>query len=96
MPPKREKNDVPVIDVDISDNENDAAPGTSNVSSEMASSQPLVQQQINPVSNAPSSFPNAQSLESRSFWKAGDYVVAPSLKPAPFEGLQFFHFFIFI
>ncbi|KAI4314800.1 hypothetical protein L6164_027672 [Bauhinia variegata] len=90
MPPKREREDVPVVNIDSSDDENGAGPGTSNASSSKTPShsqaRPQVQQQNNSASNTPLSASNNQLLQSRSFWKAGDYVVGPTSKPAPAEG----------
>lgn len=86
MPPKREKNDAPVVAIDCSDDENGAVPGTSNAASNKTPSQarPHSQQQNNPKPSAVSSVPS--SLECRSFWKAGDYVVGPTAKPPPLQG----------
>ncbi|KAF7828908.1 protein MICRORCHIDIA 1-like [Senna tora] len=85
MPPKREKDDVNVVAID-SDDENDAVPGTSNAPSNKTPSQsmPSVQQQQNPASNTVSSVPG--NLEFRSFWKAGDYAVGPTVMPSPIQG----------
>ncbi|KAI4327668.1 hypothetical protein L6164_020100 [Bauhinia variegata] len=92
MPPKIERNDVPVVNIDCSDDENGTGPGpgTSNACSSKTPSQsqamPQVQLQNSYASNSPSSVSNNQMLQSRSFWKAGDYVVGPISKPAPAEG----------
>lgn len=89
-----EKNDVPVVDVG-SDDEDAAAsaagPSANDGSSEKTPSvaaTPQVQPQQQKTA-APDSAPSDSDRETigfRSFWKAGDYVVGPSSKPAPFEG----------
>ncbi|XP_027345437.1 protein MICRORCHIDIA 1-like isoform X1 [Abrus precatorius] len=84
-----EKNDVPIVDIDSDDEAVVAAgpPKNDTSSSQKASSQQveLVQQETPASSSAPS-VSHSQNVASRSFWKAGDYVVGPSSKPAPFQG----------
>lgn len=93
--PKTEKNGVPVVAIDIDDDADAtasmAASETNNESSEVTPSvselRVQLQQQKTFASSSPLSASNPQSLDSRSFWKAGDYVVGPSSKPAAFQGL---------
>ncbi|KAK7386554.1 hypothetical protein VNO78_26883 [Psophocarpus tetragonolobus] len=84
--PKTEKNDVAVLDIgsDADENVVPAVPSRNDASllQTLSSGVELVRQETPPSSSA-------QSLSdrlSRSFWKAGDYVVGPSSKPAPFQG----------
>ncbi|KAJ7944222.1 MORC family CW-type zinc finger protein 4 isoform X1 [Quillaja saponaria] len=89
MPPKIEKDAVPVVvEVCSSDDEDGVRPGTSNVSSNKTPLQtmPENQEQLSYTANTPSSVSNNQTLESRSFWKAGDYVVAPTKNPVLAQG----------
>ncbi|XP_028774654.1 protein MICRORCHIDIA 2 [Neltuma alba] len=87
MPPKREKNDADVVTIDSSDDENGAVPATSNAAFNKTPSeagpQPHVQRLNNFESNPVSLVPD--NLMSRSFWKAGDYVVGPTVKPPPVQ-----------
>lgn len=80
--PKTEKNHTPVVDIDSDD---DAAVLAKNDawSQKTPSSQVELVQQESPAS---SSSPSVSELHSRSFWKAGDYVVGPSSKPPAFQG----------
>ncbi|XP_061360859.1 protein MICRORCHIDIA 1-like [Gastrolobium bilobum] len=91
--PKTEKNDVPVVDIDSGDDADIAevaAPTKNAASSQKTQSvavpQVEVQQQETPASISAPSISDRQTLDSRSFWKAGDYVVGPASKPAPFQG----------
>ncbi|KAK7251134.1 hypothetical protein RIF29_34068 [Crotalaria pallida] len=79
--PKQEKDGVPVVDIDMDMDDDVVASVATN-----ASTSSELQHQITHASTSPLSVSNSQSLESRSFWKAGDYVVGPSSRPAPFEG----------
>ncbi|KAK7262898.1 hypothetical protein RJT34_30479 [Clitoria ternatea] len=89
--PKTEKNNVPVVDID-SDADGDpetlvgSGPGKNDASSKTPSSQVEPVMQETPESSSALSVSDAQTLESRSFWKAGDYVVTSSSKPAAFQG----------
>lgn len=86
MLPKQEKNGLHIVDVDSGGEENASVPATSNAASNKTISQPRPhdQQLVNPASNTECSVPN--NLDSRSFWKAGDYVVGPTVKPSPVQG----------
>ncbi|XP_054824316.1 protein MICRORCHIDIA 2-like isoform X2 [Prosopis cineraria] len=88
MPPKIEKNDSQVVIIDSSDDENGAVPGTSNAAFNKTPSEAgplsLFQQQNNLESNTVSLVPG--NVVPRSFWKAGDYVVGPIVKPPPVQG----------
>lgn len=88
--PKREKNDVLVVDTESDDDDDEAdavvasIPAKNDASSHKTPSPQveLVQQE----SPASSSALSVSDLQSRSFWKAGDYVVGSSSKPPPFQG----------
>ncbi|KAI9109779.1 hypothetical protein K1719_019409 [Acacia pycnantha] len=88
MSPERERSDAHFVTVDSSDDEIGAVPGTSNEAFNKTPSeagpQPEVQLLNNPESNTASLFPG--NLGFRSFWKAGDYVVGPTVKPPPVQG----------
>ncbi|KAE9607743.1 putative histidine kinase-like ATPase domain-containing protein [Lupinus albus] len=75
--PKTEKNGIAVVDIDddVDAAAASVAPSATNTttSSEVAPPAPQVQLQH-------------QNLDSRSFWKAGDYIVGSSSKPASFQG----------
>ncbi|KAK7360111.1 hypothetical protein VNO77_02087 [Canavalia gladiata] len=93
LPPKTGKNDVPIEDVHSGDDAHVEAVVAASLAKNDASSQKtpspqveLVQQETSASSFAPSEASDRQTIESRSFWKAGDYVVVPSSKPAPFQG----------
>ncbi|KAL3031823.1 hypothetical protein AAZX31_02G049200 [Glycine max] len=83
--PKTEQNDVPVVDIDSDDDGGAAVAPAKNDASSHKTPSPQVElvQQETPSS---SSSLSASDGLSRSFWKAGDYVVGPSSKPAPFQG----------
>ncbi|KAL2333755.1 hypothetical protein Fmac_014968 [Flemingia macrophylla] len=84
--PKTEKNNVPVVDIDNDDGDAvvAAVPCKNDTSSRRTTSSQLelVQQQTHASSSALS----VSDRQSRSFWKAGDYVVGPTSKPPPFQG----------
>ncbi|RDX72846.1 Protein MICRORCHIDIA 2, partial [Mucuna pruriens] len=85
--PKTEKNDVPVVDLDSDDDADTVVaivPAKNDASSQKTPSPQveLVPQETPVLSSALS----VSDHQSRSFWKAGDYVVGPSSKPAPFQG----------
>lgn len=79
--PKPERNGItiPVVEID-SDDETSAGAAMSDV--QFPTELPLQLQQ-NPESTSPPSV-----SRSHSFWKAGDYVVGPSSKPSPVQGLS--------
>ncbi|KAL5122621.1 Protein MICRORCHIDIA 1 [Glycine soja] len=83
--PKTEQNDVPVVDIDSDEDGGAAVAPAKNDASSHKTPSPQVElvQQETPSS---SSSLSASDGLSRSFWKAGDYVVGPSSKPAPFQG----------
>nr|KYP48418.1 hypothetical protein KK1_029880 [Cajanus cajan] len=85
--PKTEKNNVPVVDIDSDDGDDAvvaAVPAKNDASSQRTPSpQVELAQQETPASSSALSVSDRQS---RSFWKAGDYVVGPSSKPPPFQG----------
>jgi hypothetical protein len=80
--PKPEENGVliPIVDVD-SDNDEFSAATMTDVHLPVQSQQNLPQSSSAPFVS-----------ESRSFWKAGDYVVGPSSKPSHSQGLHNFPF----
>ncbi|XP_017436584.1 protein MICRORCHIDIA 1 isoform X2 [Vigna angularis] len=83
--PKTEKNDAPVVD---NDSDGDGGVTVASVikdklSQMIPSSQVELVQQETPVSSSTLSVSDGRF---RSFWKAGDYAVGPSSKPAPFQG----------
>ncbi|CAL9027171.1 unnamed protein product [Prunus brigantina] len=83
MAPKREKEAIPVVELD-SDDDNGAGVGApnqnNNASSTGAPPQATSQPQQQPLA------PNCQTLDSRSFWKAGDYAVGPTARPYIAQG----------
>ncbi|PQM37136.1 protein MICRORCHIDIA 2-like [Prunus yedoensis var. nudiflora] len=83
MAPKREKEAIPVVELD-SDDDNGAGVGApnqnNNASSTGAPPQATPQPQQQPLA------PNCQTLDSRSFWKAGDYAVGPTARPYIAQG----------
>ncbi|KAL6274027.1 hypothetical protein ACE6H2_024719 [Prunus campanulata] len=83
MAPKREKEAIPVVELD-SDDDNGAGIGApnqnNNDSSTGAPPQATPQPQQQPLA------PNCQTLDSRSFWKAGDYAVGPTARPYIAQG----------
>ncbi|ESW28090.1 hypothetical protein PHAVU_003G258200 [Phaseolus vulgaris] len=83
--PKTEKNDVLVVDIDSESEDGDTVVSTikDELSQKIPSSQVELVQQETPVSSSALSVPDGRF---RSFWKAGDFVVGPSSKPAPFQG----------
>ncbi|KAL2577027.1 hypothetical protein AAZV13_16G107900 [Glycine max] len=83
--PKTEQNDVPVVDIDSDENGVAAVAPAKNDASSHKTPSPQVElvQQETPASGSALS---ASDGLSRSFWKAGDYVVGPSSKPTPFQG----------
>ncbi|CAJ1942451.1 unnamed protein product [Sphenostylis stenocarpa] len=86
--PKIEKADVPVVDINSDSDDGvttvEVVPTKKSALTQKISSRrvELVQQET----PAPSSAPSVSGGLFRSFWKAGDYAVGPSLKPAPFQG----------
>lgn len=83
--PKTEQNDVPVVDIDSDEDGGAAVAPAKNDASSHKTPSPQVElvQQETPASGSALS---ASDGLSRSFWKAGDYVVGPSSKPTPFQG----------
>jgi len=83
--PKTEKDDVLVVDIDSESEDGDTVVSTikDELSQKIPSSQVELVQQETPVSSSALSVPDGRF---RSFWKAGDFVVGPSSKPAPFQG----------
>lgn len=76
MAPKREKDATTVVELD-SDDENGAGPqNQTNKPPPQTTSQPLQRPVI----------PNYQTLESRSFWRAGDYAVGPTSRASIAQG----------
>ncbi|CAN6563234.1 unnamed protein product [Malus baccata var. baccata] len=78
MAPKREKDATTVVELD-SDDENGAGAGPQNQTNNappQTTSQPPQQPAI----------PNNQTLESRSFWRAGDYAVGPTSRASIAQG----------
>lgn len=86
--PKTEKDDdVPVVDLDSAENSAVAAVEVNDAAAPPVAAAPI--QVEPPQPNTPAS--NSAPVYSRSFWKAGDYVVGPSVKPASDQGdLQHF------
>ncbi|XP_057420314.1 protein MICRORCHIDIA 1-like isoform X2 [Lotus japonicus] len=82
--PKTEKDDdVPVVDLDSTENSAVAAVEVNDAAAPPVAAAPI---QVEPPlpKNTPAS--NSAPVYSRSFWKAGDYVVGPSVKPASDQG----------
>lgn len=106
MPPKVEKQQpMNVVEIASSDDEVDIGPPpgmprkTTPSSSKSRRQQPQKQQQQDSSSEAIAApVPAYQSLDCRSFWKAGAYDVGPIASKAPAQGLQFRMclFFIFL
>ncbi|KAL1369728.1 hypothetical protein HN51_000100 [Arachis hypogaea] len=88
-----DKIDLPVVEV-ASDYEDAVASaarppsngGSARKSSPASTAQAQLQRQKTGASNSALSAYEGETIRFRSFWKAGDYVVGPSSKPAPFEG----------
>ncbi|WVZ25243.1 hypothetical protein V8G54_003787 [Vigna mungo] len=83
--PKTEKNDAPVVDID-SDGDDGVTVASAikdKLSQKIPSSQPELVQQETPISSSTLSVSDGRF---RNFWKAGDFAVGPSSKPAPFQG----------
>ncbi|GMP27284.1 hypothetical protein CsSME_00003343 [Camellia sinensis var. sinensis] len=88
MLPKQEKVPINVVDIDSSDDDEngfEAVARYGNTSSKVPSLQTNPKVQQNTLTNPPSSGSGYQSLESRSFWKAGNYNIGPT-KWAPTQG----------
>ncbi|KAF5960963.1 hypothetical protein HYC85_002172 [Camellia sinensis] len=88
MLPKQEKVPINVVDIDSSDDDEngfEAVTRYGNTSSKVPSLQTNPKVQQNTLTNPPSSGSGYQSLESRSFWKAGNYNIGPT-KWAPTQG----------
>lgn len=88
MSTKKEKGavTVAVVELDSSDDENAAGaarPNTNNASSKKVPPQVTPQAQ-RPQQQSPAV--GQQALATRSFWKAGEYVVGPSKRPAMAQG----------
>ncbi|XP_022740514.1 protein MICRORCHIDIA 2-like isoform X1 [Durio zibethinus] len=91
MPLKTEKEPLNVVDIASSDEEGGAKTvATKKVSSITAQPTPL---QISGLETSqgseaimPPLLPFNETLESRSFWKAGNYAVGPTSKPALLQG----------
>lgn len=82
MLPKQEKEPVNLVEIDSSDDEDGFGVGRSNNSSSI--NEPTIPQVETAAVNPPLASGN-QTLESRSFWKAGDFTVGPT-KFTPAQG----------
>lgn len=94
MAPKREKEAVEVVDIGSSDEENDAGGASERSGNAKASSgeappqtktQAAAQQQSSSEAATPS-VSDYQTLQFRSFWKAGSTDFGPSSVSAPARG----------
>ncbi|KAK7360109.1 hypothetical protein VNO77_02085 [Canavalia gladiata] len=85
-PPKTARNHIPIVDIDSDDDNNAEAVVTAGVAKNDASSQKSPSPQVELVQQETPALPESLTMESRSFWKAGDYVVDRPSKPAPFQG----------
>ena len=78
---------VAVVELDSSDDENAAGAARPNINS---ASSKKVTPQVTPQAQQPQQQQPAaggqQALATRSFWKAGEYVVGPSKRPAMAQG----------
>lgn len=90
MLPKQEKEPVNLVEIDSSDDEDGFGVGRSNNSSSI--NEPTIPQVETAAVNPPLASGN-QTLESRSFWKAGDFTVGPT-KFTPAQGCLWFHHFM--
>ncbi|TYI01478.1 hypothetical protein ES332_A11G203300v1 [Gossypium tomentosum] len=91
MPPKVEKEHLNVVDIASSDDDGDAQTVARKQASSLGERQlrrnissPEMPQSSGPIT--PPALPSGETLDSRSFWKAGNYVIGPTSKPALLEG----------
>ncbi|KAK8327681.1 hypothetical protein V6Z12_A11G199000 [Gossypium hirsutum] len=91
MPPKVEKEHLNVVDIASSDDDGDAQTVARKQASSLGERQlrrnissPEIPQSSGPIT--PPALPSGETLDSRSFWKAGNYVIGPTSKPALLEG----------
>ncbi|KAG8478210.1 hypothetical protein CXB51_028173 [Gossypium anomalum] len=91
MPPKVEKEHLNVVDIASSDDDGDAQTVARNKASSLGERQlrrnissPEIPESSGPIT--PPALPSGETLDSRSFWKAGNYVIGPTSKPALLEG----------
>lgn len=99
MPPKAEKQQpMSVVEIASSDDEVEIGPPpgmprkTTPSSSKSRGQHPLKKQKLQQNSSSEviaAPVPAYQSLDCRSFWKAGGYDVGPVASKAPAQGLQF-------
>lgn len=91
MPPKTQKEPTNVLDIGSSDEENGAGASkrSRNASSDKAppqtKSQTVPQQQQSSKATGPSGFDD-QTLQFRSFWKAGSIAIGPTILSATAQG----------
>lgn len=91
MPPKVEKEHLNVVDIASSDDDGDAQTVARKKASSLGERQlrrnissPEIPQSSGSIT--PPALPSDETLDSRSFWKAGNYVFGPTSKPALLEG----------
>ncbi|GLU19827.1 hypothetical protein SLE2022_360520 [Rubroshorea leprosula] len=84
MPPKVDKHPADVVDIATSDDED--GPRIASAKKGSSSALPSVQRRPTSVAPTTTTVPTTETLECRSFWKAGGYAVSVATRPTVDQG----------
>ncbi|GLT39196.1 hypothetical protein SLA2020_134020 [Shorea laevis] len=84
MPPKVDKHPADVVDIATSDDED--GPRIASAKKGSSSAPPSTQSRPTSVAPTTTTVPTTETLECRSFWKAGGYAVSVATRPTVDQG----------